>query len=55
MSADPVMAPRRPKPCQCHAGPFYASLVLCPACGHKSFDPKCGSCERAKCGYEERR
>jgi anaerobic ribonucleoside-triphosphate reductase len=25
--------------------------VKCPKCGHKRFDPICGSCERRQCGY----
>lgn len=35
-----------------HSSHVYASLVNCPKCGHRSFDPWAESCERRKCGYE---
>lgn len=28
-----------------------SDLTKCPACGYRSFDPWCDSCERRKCGY----
>ena len=39
------------KPCRCHADPsLYGSLVACPACRHRSYDPGVG-CERRACGH----
>jgi hypothetical protein len=38
--------------CRCHASDLYASLLRCPGCGHRSYDPIAGSCERRACAYE---
>lgn len=39
-----------PSPCRCHADQaLYGTLLVCPWCGHRSWDRWCASCERRRC------
>lgn len=40
--------------CRCHSSTLYASLIVCPQCGHTSYDEGVG-CERRACGYQPER
>lgn len=47
-----VLQPPKPTPqiCRCHADDsLYGSLLECPDCHHRSFDPIGGDCERRAC------
>ena len=37
--------------CRCHASDLYATLTVCPHCGHRSYDPVAEACERRSCGH----